>query len=140
MTANWQLATENWQLKKMGGFKELKAYEKGFELAMVCFEISKDFPKEERYALTDQIRRSARSICANIAEAYRKRAYVKHYKSKLTDSDAENSETQVWIEFAYACEYIDKAKFEELNNLSIEVGRLIAYMINNPERFGVKMS
>ncbi len=75
------------------GFRKLLAYQKGFELAMSIFEISKLFPKEEKYSLTDQIRRSSRSVCANIAEAYRKRPYPKHFKSKLTDSDAENSET-----------------------------------------------
>ncbi|HET8803106.1 MAG TPA: four helix bundle protein, partial [Aequorivita sp.] len=77
-------------------FKTLLAYQKGFTLAMEILEISKTFPKEETYSLVDQIRRSSRSVCANIAEAYRKRRYEKHFISKLTDSDAENSETQVW--------------------------------------------
>lgn len=76
-------------------FKTLLAYQKGFSLAMEIFEISKTFPKEETYSLTDQIRRSSRSVCANIAEAYRKRRYERHFVSKLTDSDAKNSETQV---------------------------------------------
>lgn len=80
-------------------FKKLLAYQKAFELAMEIFEISKLFPKEETYALTDQIRRCSRSVCANISEAYRKRPYPKHYASKLSDSDSENSETQVWIDF-----------------------------------------
>lgn len=75
-------------------YQDLLAYKKGFEVAMEVFEISKTFPKEETYSLTDQIRRSSRSVCANIAEAYRKREYPKHFHSKLTDSDAENSETQ----------------------------------------------
>ncbi|CAC9975672.1 hypothetical protein FLAPXU55_03388 [Flavobacterium panici] len=80
-------------------FKELLAYKKSFELAMEIFEISKTFPKEETYSLTDQIRRSSRSVTANIAESYRKRRYVNHFISKLTDSDAENSETSTWLEF-----------------------------------------
>lgn len=81
-------------------FKKLLAYQKAFELSMEIFELSKSFPKEETYSLTDQIRRSSRSVCVNISEAYRKRLYPKHFTSKLTDSDCENSETQVWLDFA----------------------------------------
>lgn len=119
-------------------FTNLLAYKKGFGLAMEIFEISKSFPKEETYSLTDQIRRSSRSTCANIAEAYRKRNYPKHYTSKLTDSDSENSETQVWLYFAEACTYITKEQKISLINKSIEVGKLINYMILNPEKFGIK--
>ncbi len=89
-------------------FKKLLAYQKGFDLAMSIFEISKSFPKEELYSLTDQIRRSSRSVNANIAEAYRKRRYPKHFTSKLTDSDSENSETHTWLDFALACGYIQR--------------------------------
>lgn len=89
-------------------FKKLLAYQKSFELAMFIFEISKSFPKEETSALTDQIRRSSRSVSANIAEAYRKRIYPKHFTSKLTDADGENSETNMWLDFALACNYLDK--------------------------------
>lgn len=95
-------------------FRKLKAYQKGFELAMEIFELSKGFPKEETYSLTDQIRRSSRSVCVNIAEAYRKRLYPKHFASKLSDSDAENTETMSWLEFAEACKYITKEKKKEL--------------------------
>ncbi len=119
-------------------FKDLLAYQKSFLLAMEIFEVSKSFPKEEKYSLTDQIRRSSRSVSANIAEAYRKRVYVKHFASKLTDSDAENSETNVWLEFALACKYIDVETYTNLNDKSIEIGKLINYMINNPEKFGCK--
>jgi len=118
-------------------FKKLLAYQKAFELSMEIFEFSKSFPKEETYSLTDQIRRSSRSVCANIAEAYRKRAYPKHFISKLSDSDSENSETQVWIDFSYSCNYIN-TKQQNLTTKSIEVGKLINFMINNPEKFGVK--
>ncbi len=90
------------------GFKTLLAYKKGFDLAMSIFEISKSFPKEETYSLTDQIRRSSRSVPSNIAEAYRKRRYPKHFISKLTDADGENSETNTWLDFAHACNYIKK--------------------------------
>lgn len=117
-------------------FKSLLAYQKAFELSMEIFELSKIFPKEETYSLTDQIRRSSRSVCANIAEAYRKRQYPKHFISKLTDSDSENSETQVWIDFSNSCNYISQEKQQFLTNKSIEVGKLINFMINNPTKFG----
>jgi four helix bundle protein len=109
-------------------FHDLFAYKKSFSLAMKIFEITKSFPKEEIYSLTDQIRRSSRSVPVTIAEAYRKRIYPKHFYSKLTDSDGENSETQVWLEFAY----------QELLAESTEIGKLINYMLLNPEKFGVK--
>tara|TARA_R110001592_G_scaffold256789_2_gene520462 strand:- start:1669 stop:2034 length:366 start_codon:yes stop_codon:yes gene_type:complete len=120
------------------GFKELLAFKKSFDLAMQIFEVSKSFPKEEKYSLTDQIRRSSRSVSANISEAYRKRLYPKHFISKLSDSDAENSETQTWLLFALKCNYIDKNTFEELSSENSEVGKLIDYMINNPGKFGAK--
>lgn len=121
-------------------FQDLLAYQKSIELAMKVFNVSKKFPKEEIYSLTDQVRRSSRSVTANLAEAYRKRPYPKHFKSKLTDCDAENAETQVWIEFAYRCNYINKNLYQELINQSEEVGKLINYMIQNPHKFGVKSS
>ena len=119
-------------------YQDLLAYKKGFEIAMEIFEVSKSFPKEETYSLTDQIRRSSRSVCANIAESYRKRVYPKHFHSKLTDCDAENSETQTWLEFAYACKYINENIFNELTEKNKEVGKLINYMLLNPAKFGVK--
>ncbi|RIA08941.1 four helix bundle protein [Flavobacteriaceae bacterium MAR_2010_72] len=118
-------------------FKKLLAYQKSFDLAMEIFEISKTFPKEETYSLTDQVRRSSRSVSANISESYRKRLYPRHFISKLSDADAENSETHTWLEFALACNYIDKSTFDVLNGKSLEVGKLINYMINNPDKFGV---
>ncbi len=120
-------------------FRNLLAYQNSFELAMEIFEISKTFPKEERYSLTDQIRRASRSTCANIAEAYRKRNYPKHFASKLTDFDSENSETQVWLDFSLACKYISIKQKETLTNKSIEVGKLINFIILNPDKFGIKI-
>ena len=117
-------------------FKELLAYQKGFQLAMEIFEISKTFPIEERYSLTDQIRRSSRSVCANLAESYRKRRYLRHFISKLTDCDAENSETNVWLDFSYECKYISQETHNILTQKSNEVGKLINFMINNPTKFG----
>ena len=119
-------------------YQDLLAYQKGFSLAMKIFDLSKSFPKEEKYSLTDQIRRSSRSVCANIAEAYRKRDYPRHFHSKLTDSDAENSETQTWLEFALACEYINQETFVLFSKENEEAGKLINYMIQNPNKFGVK--
>ena len=119
-------------------FKKLLAYQKSFDLAMSIFEISKSFPKKETYSLTDQIRRSSRSVCANIAEAYRKRIYPKHFTSKLTDADGENSETNTWLEFALACGYITPEAYSKCSEQGKEIGKLINYMINNPGKFGVK--
>ena len=119
-------------------FQDLLAYKIGFEVAMEIFEITKSFPKEETYSLIDQIRRSSRSVTITISEAYRKREYPKYFHSKLTDADAENSETQGWLEYALACNYISIEKHEQILERSKEVGRLINYMILNPEKFGSK--
>ena len=119
-------------------FQDLLAYKKGFEGAMEIFEITKSFPKEETYSLTDQIRRSSRSVTITISEAYRKREYPKYFHSKLTDADAENSETQGWLEYALACNYISLEVFERTTDKSKEVGKLINFMILNPTKFGVK--
>ena len=116
-------------------FKTLYAYQKGFSLAMDIYHITRKFPKFERFGLTSQIVRSSRSVCSSIAESYRKRQYEKHFKSKLSDADQENGETQLWLEFALACNYINEEKFKELTNKSEEVGKLINYMMNNPDKF-----
>ena len=116
-------------------FKDLKVYQMAFSLAMEIFEITKDFPKEEKYSLTDQIRRSSRSVCSNIAEGYRKRRYPKHFTSKMTDADGEASETSVWVDFAFNCQYINKELQESLNEKYDEVGKMIGSMANNPEKF-----
>jgi len=119
-------------------FKELIVYKKAFILAMEIFEVSKKFPKEETYSLTDQMRRSSRSVCANIAESYRKRIYIKNFISKFTDSDAENSETTVWLDFALAYNYLNKESHDQMIQDANEIGRLLNYMILNPEKFGCK--
>ena len=117
------------------GFRDLNVYKKAFSLSMEIFRVSKKFPLEEKYSLTDQIRRSSRSTCANIGEAYRKRRYPKSFISKLSDSDSENTETQVWLDFALSCKYINKDLYDELITTSEETGRLLQFMMNNPERF-----
>ena len=116
-------------------FKTLLAYQKGFSLAMDIFHLTKEFPKSEIYGLSSQIIRSSRSVCSNISEGYRKRQYEKHFKSKLSDADSENLETQLWLEFAKACEYISEKEKIELQSKSEEVGKLLNYMINNPDKF-----
>ncbi|WP_317168301.1 four helix bundle protein [Pelagihabitans pacificus] len=88
-------------------FQDLLAYQKAQDLAMQIFKVSKQFPREELYSLTDQIRRSSRSTASNIAESYAKRLYPKHFIGKLSDSDGENLETQAWLQFALDCEYLD---------------------------------
>lgn len=119
----------------MGHYKELLAYKKAYELAMKVFHISKKFPAEERYSLTDQVRRSSRSVCTNLAEAYKRKRYKDYFISKLNDAETENTETEVWFDFSKDCSYITAEEYEELNSLNTEVGKLIWYMINNPVKF-----
>lgn len=114
---------------------ETKVYKLSFQLAMNIFEITKKFPREEMYSLTDQIRRSGRSVCSSLAEAHRKRLYPAHFVSKISDADMENAETQTWLEFSLKCKYLSQNEYEELLNLSEEVGRLLSHMINNPEKY-----
>ena len=116
-------------------FRDLTVYKKAFELAMEIFEISKTFPKEETYSLTDQIRRSSRSVCTWISEAYRKRKYEAYFVSKSSDADIENSETQVWFDFSFSCNYISKADYTRLMKKSEGVGKLLNHMIEFPEKY-----
>lgn len=97
----------------MPGYKTLLAFQKAKEVADLVFAASKKFPPEEKYSLTDQIRRSSRSVCACIVESYRKRKYPAHFVSKLTDADMENGETEVWLDFANDYEYLDKESFKK---------------------------
>jgi four helix bundle protein len=117
------------------GFRGLKAYKMAYQLAIQIFHISKQFPAEERYSLTDQIRRSSRSVCSNVAEGYRKRLYPKHFVSKLTDADGECSETTVWLDFAHDCGYTSKDIHINLIAEYEQVGKLLGFMIVNPEKF-----
>jgi len=113
---------------------ETRVYKLAFALAMKIFEVSKLFPKEERYSLTDQIRRSGRSVCACLAEAHRKRLNEVYFISKISDADMENAETQTWLEFASTCQYISENECKNLLKL-LEVGRLLHHMITNPEKY-----
>lgn len=117
------------------GYRDLKVYQLAYRLAMEIFEVSKSFPKEEKYSLTDQIRRSSRSVAVNIGEGYRKRRYPKHFTSKMTDADAECTETQIWLDFSKDCDYINNETKNKIFNEYEEVGRMLGSMANNPEKF-----
>jgi four helix bundle protein len=114
----------------MGDFRTLLAYQKAFALAMKIYHVSRKFPTEERFGLTSQIRNSSRSVCANIVEAYKRRRYKDYYISKRNDSETENAETQVWLDFALECQYFIDRDYQELRS-----AKLVLYMINNPDKF-----
>jgi len=118
-----------------GSFKDLIVYQKAFEQAMRIFEVTKGFPKIEQFSLIDQFRRSSRSVCTNMAESWRKRRYIAHFVSKLTDADAEASETTVWLDFSLECSYIDDQVHKELSAQYDEIGRMLGSMIASPEKF-----
>jgi four helix bundle protein len=117
---------------------DLDVYKQAFEAAMSIFRTTKSFPKEERYSLTDQIRRSSRSVCANIAEAWRKRRYEASFVSKLSDSEAEAAETQTWIQFAVECEYIDRDQAKGLYQQYDAVLGMLVQMIANSKSWTLK--
>src|ERR1043165_26025 len=119
--------------KKISVHRDPEVYQKAFDAAMRIFELSKSFPKEETYSLTDQIRRSSRSVCANLAEAWRKRRYEKAFISKLSDSESEAAETQVWLEFATKCGYLQRDDAAGLYKTYDSVVGTFIGMINHPE-------
>ena len=119
----------------MGDYKDLIVFQKAYNLAMDIFEESKSFPAEEKFSLTNQIRRSSRSVCTNFAEAYRKRRYKAHFISKLSDAEAENTETEVWLNFSKDCKYLTQEKYTDFIFSNSEVGKILWNMINNPDKF-----
>jgi four helix bundle protein len=118
---------------KIRSHRDLDVYQRGFAAGMRIFELSKRFPRDETFSLTDQGRRSSRSVCANIAEAWRKRRYEAAFISKLSDAETEAAETQVWLEFALRCGYIDQKSFDELDAAYEGVIGSIVHMITHPE-------
>jgi len=122
-------------LPRVASFRDLVVYQKARALQHEIFEISKSFPREETFSLTDQIRRSSRAIGANIAEAWAKRRYEKHFVSKLTDADGEQMETQHWIETACDCGYIHRAQADVLVVRCKEIGRMLGGMIERADSF-----
>lgn len=119
----------------MGDFKDLIVYQKAYLLAMDIFQITKKFPREEKFSLADQIRRSSRSVCTNFAEAYRRRKYKPYFLSKLNDCETENTETEVLLDFAKDCLYISNDEHSSLFVRNAEVRKILYYMINNPGKF-----
>ena len=120
---------------RLNSAKDLEVYKKSYQLAMKVFEISKSFPAEEKFALTSQIRRSSRSVCLNLREAWAKRRYEAHFVSKLTDCDGENSETDSSLDFTKDCGYITLEQHHEMVALCQQVGKMLGSMINNPRPF-----
>ena len=141
---SWKIG--RWEDKKIGGlgmerkkdlkhFRDLEVYHTAFDAAMRIFEFTKTFPNEEKYSLTDQIRRSSRSVCSNLAEGWRKRRYKAVFCNKLTDSMQEASETQTWLEFSLTCKYIDMTLFEELDLEYEKIIRMLNSMEMNADKF-----
>jgi four helix bundle protein len=122
---------------KIQTHRDLEVYRKAFDAAMQVFEVSKRFPKEETYSLTDQSRRSSRSVCANIAEAWRKRRYEAAFICKLSDAESEAAETQVWIEFAVKCGYLERDRAATLYQAYDEILRMLVAMINHPDSWTI---
>jgi four helix bundle protein len=112
-------------MSALGGFRDLKVYHLAFRLAMEIYQESKKFPVEEKYSLTDQIRRASRSVAGNIGEGYRKKQYPKMFVSKMADADGEATEVQVWVDLAYACGYLTQVRQLELRRGYEEIGRML---------------
>jgi four helix bundle protein len=124
--------------EKIKSYKDLRVYQNAIETAMEIFQITKNFPGEEKFSLVDQIRRSSRSACANIAEGWRKRRYKAAFISKLSDAESEACETQVWIEFANRCGYIDAATADRLDKMYDQIMAQIVKMIDNPDKWLIR--
>jgi len=119
-------------------YKELRVYAAAMDAAMRIFDITKRFPAEERYSLTDQIRRASRSVCANIGEGWRKRRYRAHFISKLSDSESEAEETRVWLEFSWRCGYMSREQSEALDQQYNQIIGQLVRMINNADQWTIK--
>jgi four helix bundle protein len=115
--------------------ENLIVYQKAYKLAMDIFFVTKSFPREEMYSLTDQVRRSSRSVCVNFGEGYRKRKYPKHFVSKMTDADGECTETMIHLSFSRDCGYINHETYLRFKNDYGEVGKMLGAIINNPTNF-----
>ena len=125
-------------MAKIRSYKELRVYQASMDVAMEIFELTRDFPIEERYSLVDQIRRSSRSVCANLGEAWRKRRYPKHFSSKLSDAESEAEETRVWLEIAHRCGYVSES---QTNELDARYDRIIAQLVTmstNPHQWVIR--
>lgn len=123
---------------RINSAKDLEVYKKAYALSISIFHLSKEWPREEKYSLIDQVRRSSRSVCSNLREAWAKRRYEAHFISKLSDCDGENSETDTWLDYARDCGYLTIEKHAELVNAVVEVGKMLGSILNNPEPFLLK--
>jgi four helix bundle protein len=124
-------------MEKIKTHRELRVFQLSFETGMEVFKLTRTFPKEETYSLTDQIRRSSRSVSGNIAESFRKRRYPKSFISKLSDSEGEAAETQVWLDYALACGYIQKEVHDILNDKYDHIIGMLVNMINKPQNWSL---
>lgn len=124
-------------MAKITSHKDLRVYQRSFDLGMRVFEITKQFPNDEKYSLSDQVRRSARSVSGNIAEAWRKRRYPKSFVAKLTDSEGEAAETQVWLDYALACGYLDEETHSSMVNEYDQLLGMLVTMIINPDKWSL---
>jgi four helix bundle protein len=125
-------------MQSIRSHKELRVYQAAIEAAMRIFEITKRFPAEERFSMVDQIRRSSRSVCSNIGEAWRKRRYPAHFASKLSDSEGEAEETRVWLELACRCGYVSKIEVGELDEAYDSILAQLVRMIEHPEQWMIR--
>ena len=122
-------------MERIRTHKDLKVYQKAYQSALQIYELTKSFPSEEKYSLTDQIRRSSRSVCANTAEAFRKRRYPKSFIAKLSDSEAEAAEVQVWLDFALSFNYIEEEIHKKLFDNYDHILSQLVLMMNSPEKW-----
>lgn len=123
---------------RINSAKDLDVYKKAYALSMAVFHLSKGWPKDEKYSLIDQVRRSSRSVCSNLREAWAKRRYEAHFISKLSDCDGENSETDTWLDYACDCGYLADERHTELAKDITEIGKMLGSMLNNPAPFLLK--
>jgi four helix bundle protein len=126
--------------ERIESFRDLNVYKAAFELQQEIFTITKSFPKEELFSLTDQMRRSSRSIGANIAESWQKRRYVAHFVSKLSDADGEQAETQHWLDTSFACKYISNEEHRKLLEKCKVIGRMLGKMLREPQKWCAQFS
>ena len=125
-------------MQHIKSYKDLRVYQAAIDAAMRIFELTKRFPNEERFSMVDQIRRSSRSVCSNIGEAWRKRRYPAHFRSKLSDSEGEAEETRVWIDLALRCGYISPHEAQELDKMYDGILGQLVRMIDHPEQWSIK--
>ena len=121
--------------ERINSYKDLRVYQNAMEAAMKIFQLTKNFPPEEKYSMVDQIRRASRSVCANIAEAWRKRRYQAAFIAKLSDAESEACETQVWVEFANRCHYLDETTKAELDNAYDQILSQLVGMVDESDKW-----